>query len=404
MDKCSFCGRTKKEATLLIAGLEGHICDQCIEQAHNIMLEELGSKSSFSLDSLKLRKPDEIKKFLDQYVIGQDRAKKILSVAVYNHYKRLVQKADSDDVEIEKSNIILVGETGTGKTLLARTIARMLHVPFTIVDATVLTEAGYVGEDIESLLTRLLQNADYDVKAAEKGIVFIDELDKIARKGDNPSITRDVSGEGVQQGLLKLLEGSVVNVPPQGGRKHPEQKMIPVDTRNILFICGGAFEGIEKKIAHRLNTTVVGYTASRSRDSYDKDDLLKYIAPQDLRSYGLIPEIIGRLPVLTHLSPLERKALRAILTEPKNAITKQYIKLFAMDGIELTFTDEALDYIVDKAVEFRLGARGLRAICEAIMMDAMFELPSGDTKEFTVTPDYAAHKLERVDMKVLKAS
>jgi ATP-dependent Clp protease ATP-binding subunit ClpX len=404
MDKCSFCGRTKKEATLLIAGLEGHICDQCIEQAHNIMLEELGSKSSFSLDSLKLRKPDEIKKFLDQYVIGQDRAKKILSVAVYNHYKRLVQKADSDDVEIEKSNIILVGETGTGKTLLARTIARMLHVPFTIVDATVLTEAGYVGEDIESLLTRLLQNADYDVKAAEKGIVFIDELDKIARKGDNPSITRDVSGEGVQQGLLKLLEGSVVNVPPQGGRKHPEQKMIPVDTRNILFICGGAFEGIEKKIAHRLNTTVVGYTASRSRDSYDKDDLLKYIAPQDLRSYGLIPEIIGRLPVLTHLSPLDRKALRAILTEPKNAITKQYIKLFAMDGIELTFTDEALDYIVDKAVEFRLGARGLRAICEAIMMDAMFELPSGDTKEFTVTPDYAAHKLERVDMKVLKAS
>jgi ATP-dependent Clp protease ATP-binding subunit ClpX len=368
------------------------------------MVEELGGKSSFNLDGIKLRKPDEIKKFLDQYVIGQDRAKKILSVAVYNHYKRLMQKADSDDVEIEKSNIILVGETGTGKTLLARTIARMLHVPFTIVDATVLTEAGYVGEDIESLLTRLLQNADYDVKAAEKGIVFIDELDKIARKGDNPSITRDVSGEGVQQGLLKLLEGSVVNVPPQGGRKHPEQKMIPVDTRNILFICGGAFEGIEKKIAHRLNTTVVGYTASRSRDHYDKDDLLKYIAPQDLRAYGLIPEIIGRLPVLTHLSPLDRKALRAILTEPKNAITKQYVKLFAMDGIELTFTPEALDYIVDKAVEFRLGARGLRAICEAIMMDAMFELPSGDVKEFTVTTEYAAHKLDRVDMKVLKAS
>ena len=404
MDKCSFCGRTKKEANLLIAGLEGHICDHCIEQAHNIMVEELGGKSSFNLDGIKLRKPDEIKKFLDQYVIGQDRAKKILSVAVYNHYKRLMQKADSDDVEIEKSNIILVGETGTGKTLLARTIARMLHVPFTIVDATVLTEAGYVGEDIESLLTRLLQNADYDVKAAEKGIVFIDELDKIARKGDNPSITRDVSGEGVQQGLLKLLEGAVVNVPPQGGRKHPEQKMIPVDTRNILFICGGAFEGIEKKIAHRLNTTVVGYTASRSRDHYDKDDLLKYIAPQDLRAYGLIPEIIGRLPVLTHLSPLDRKALRAILTEPKNAITKQYVKLFAMDGIELTFTPEALDYIVDKAVEFRLGARGLRAICEAIMMDAMFELPSGDVKEFTVTTEYAAHKLDRVDMKVLKAS
>jgi len=404
MDKCSFCGRTKKEANLLIAGLEGHICDHCIKQAHNIMTEELGSKSSFSLDSISLRKPEEIKKFLDQYVIGQDKAKKILSVAVYNHYKRLMQKADSDDVEIEKSNIVLVGETGTGKTLLARTIARMLHVPFTIVDATVLTEAGYVGEDIESLLTRLLQNADYDVKAAEKGIVFIDELDKIARKGDNPSITRDVSGEGVQQGLLKLLEGSIVNVPPQGGRKHPEQKMIPVDTKNILFICGGAFEGIEKKIAHRLNTTVVGYTASRSRDRYDKDDLLKYIAPQDLRAYGLIPEIIGRLPVLTHLSPLDAKALRAILTDPKNAITKQYIKLFAMDGIELTFTPESLDYIVEKSVEFKLGARGLRAICEAIMMDAMFELPSGDTKEFTVTPEYAAHKLERVDMKVLKAS
>ena len=368
------------------------------------MSEELGSKSSFNLDSIKLRKPAEIKSFLDQYVIGQDKAKKILSVAVYNHYKRLMQRADSDDVEIEKSNIVLVGETGTGKTLLARTIARMLNVPFTIVDATVLTEAGYVGEDIESLLTRLLQNADYDVKAAEKGIVFIDELDKIARKGDNPSITRDVSGEGVQQGLLKLLEGAIVNVPPQGGRKHPEQKMIPVDTKNILFICGGAFEGIEKKIAHRLNTTVVGYTASRSRDHYDKEDLLKYIAPQDLRAYGLIPEIIGRLPVLTHLSPLDAKALRAILTDPKNAITKQYIKLFAMDGIELTFTPESLDYIVDKAVEFRLGARGLRAICEAIMMDAMFELPSGDTKEFTVTPDYASRKLERVDMKILKAS
>lgn len=404
MDKCSFCGRTKKEANLLIAGLEGHICDHCIEQAHNIMVEELGGKSNFNLDGIKLRKPEEIKKFLDQHVIGQDKAKKILSVAVYNHYKRLMQKADSDDVEIEKSNIILVGETGTGKTLLARTIARMLHVPFTIVDATVLTEAGYVGEDIESLLTRLLQNADYDVKAAEKGIVFIDEIDKIARKGDNPSITRDVSGEGVQQGLLKLLEGSVVNVPPQGGRKHPEQKMIPVDTRNILFICGGAFEGIEKKIAHRLNTTVVGYTASRSRDRYDKDDLLKYISPQDLRAYGLIPEIVGRLPVLTHLSPLDPKALRAILTDPKNAITKQYVKLFAMDNIELNFTPEALDYIVDKAVEFRLGARGLRAICEAIMMDAMFELPSAEAKEFTVTTEYAAHKLERVDMKVLKAS
>jgi ATP-dependent Clp protease ATP-binding subunit ClpX len=404
MDKCSFCGRTKKEANLLIAGLEGHICDHCIEQAHNIMSEELGSKSNFSLESIKLRKPEEIKKFLDQYVIGQEKAKKILSVAVYNHYKRLMQRSDSEDVEIEKSNIILVGETGTGKTLLARTIARMLNVPFTIVDATVLTEAGYVGEDIESLLTRLLQNADYDVKAAEKGIVFIDELDKIARKGDNPSITRDVSGEGVQQGLLKLLEGSVVNVPPQGGRKHPEQKMIPVDTKNILFICGGAFEGIEKKIANRLNTTVVGYTASHSRDRYDRNDLLKYIAPQDLRAYGLIPEIIGRLPVLTHLSPLDREALRAILTEPKNAITKQYIKLFAMDDITLTFTPESLDYIVDKAVEFKLGARGLRAICETIMMDAMFELPSQELKEFEVTTEYAAHKLERVDMKILKVS
>ncbi len=404
MDKCSFCGRTKKEANLLIAGLEGHICDHCIEQAHNIMIEELGNKSNFNIDSIHLRKPEEIKSFLDQYVIGQDHAKKVLSVAVYNHYKRLMQKTDSDDVEIEKSNIILVGETGTGKTLLARTIARMLHVPFTIVDATVLTEAGYVGEDIESLLTRLLQNADYDVKAAEKGIVFIDEIDKIARKGDNPSITRDVSGEGVQQGLLKLLEGSIVNVPPQGGRKHPEQKMIPVDTKNILFICGGAFEGIEKKIAQRLNTTVVGYNASRSRDLFDKNDLLQYIAPQDLRSYGLIPEIIGRLPVLTYLSPLNRKALRAILTEPKNSITKQYIKLFAMDGITLSFTEGALDYVVDKAVEFKLGARGLRAICEAIMIDAMFELPSKEIKEFVVDTDYAEHKLGRVDMKVLKAS
>ncbi len=404
MDKCSFCGRTKKEANILIAGLDGHICDHCIEQAHNIMVEEMGSKSGFSVDEINLLKPAEIKEFLDQYVIGQHDAKKILAVAVYNHYKRLMQKPENDDVEVEKSNIILVGETGTGKTLLARTIAKMLHVPFTIVDATVLTEAGYVGEDIESLLTRLLQNADYDVKAAERGIVFIDEIDKIARKGDNPSITRDVSGEGVQQGLLKLLEGSVVNVPPQGGRKHPEQKMIPVDTKNILFICGGAFDGIEKKIALRLNTQVVGYGASKNRERVDKGNLIQYIAPQDLRSYGMIPEIVGRLPVLAHLNPLDRKALRAILTDPKNAITKQYIKLFDMDGIKLTFSDEALDYIVDKAVEFKLGARGLRAICESIMIDAMFELPSTDEKEFVVTTSYATKKLERINMKMLKSA
>ncbi|HCI55465.1 MAG TPA: ATP-dependent Clp protease ATP-binding subunit ClpX [Bacteroidales bacterium] len=404
MDRCSFCGRTKKEANILVAGLEGHICDHCIEQAYSIMTEELGPRHSSSFDSINLLKPAEIKSFLDQYVIGQERAKKIISVAVYNHYKRLIQKPDDQDIEIEKSNILLVGETGTGKTLLARTIARMLHVPFTIVDATVLTEAGYVGEDVESLLTRLLQNADYDVKAAERGIVFIDEIDKIARKSDNPSITRDVSGEGVQQGLLKLLEGSIVNVPPQGGRKHPEQKMIPVDTKNILFICGGAFEGIEKKIAQRLNTTVVGYGASRTREIIDKDNLLQYIAPQDLKAYGMIPEIIGRLPVIAHLHPLDRHALRSILTEPKNAIIKQYIKLFKMDNIDLTFTDEALDYIVDKAIEFKLGARGLRSICEAIMLDAMFDMPSRNADELTITTDYAKHKLEKIDIKVLKAS
>jgi len=389
---------------MLIAGLEGFICDHCVEQASAIMNEELGTKKNVNLDTINLLKPAEIKNFLDQYVIGQDMAKKIISVAVYNHYKRLMQKPDSDDIEIEKSNIILVGETGTGKTLLARTVAKMLHVPFTIVDATVLTEAGYVGEDIESLLTRLLQNADYDVKAAEKGIVFIDEIDKIARKGDNPSITRDVSGEGVQQGLLKLLEGSIVNVPPQGGRKHPEQKMIPVDTKNILFICGGAFEGIEKKIAQRLNTQIVGYGASKIREKVDKDNLLKYIAPQDLRAYGLIPEIIGRLPVVTHLDPLDRKALRAILTEPKNALVKQYIKLFKMDNIELSFADGVLEYIVDKAIEFKLGARGLRSICEAIMLDAMFEMPSLGKDELNISIDYATLKLERIEMKVLKAS
>ena len=388
----------------MIAGLEGHICDHCIEQAYTIMNEELGIKKSIQFDTINLLKPAEIKKFLDQYVIGQDMAKKIISVAVYNHYKRLMQKPDPDDIEIEKSNIILVGETGTGKTLLARTVAKMLHVPFTIVDATVLTEAGYVGEDVESLLVRLLQNADYDVKAAEKGIVFIDEIDKIARKGDNPSITRDVSGEGVQQGLLKLLEGSIVNVPPQGGRKHPEQKMIPVDTKNILFICGGAFMGIEKKIALRLNTQIVGYGTFKIRDKYDKDNLLKYIAPQDLRAYGMIPEIIGRLPIVTHLDPLDKKALRAILTEPKNALVKQYTKLFLMDNIELKFAEGVLDFIVDKAVEFKLGARGLRSICEAIMLDAMFEMPSIGKDELTITIDYASRKLERIDMTMLKAS
>ena len=405
MDKCSFCGRTKKEANILIAGLEGHICNHCIEQAYGIMNEELGAKKNQQFDTINLLKPAEIKNFLDQYVIGQDMAKKIISVAVYNHYKRLMQKSDPDDIEIEKSNIILVGETGTGKTLLARTVAKMLHVPFTIVDATVLTEAGYVGEDIESLLTRLLQNADYDVKAAEKGIVFIDEIDKIARKeGDNPSITRDVSGEGVQQGLLKLLEGSVVNVPPQGGRKHPEQKMIPVDTKNILFICGGAFVGIEKKIAQRLNTQIVGYGASKNREKVDKDNLLKYVAPQDLRAFGMIPEIVGRLPVVTHLDPLDRKALRAILTEPKNALVKQYVKLFKMDNIDLTFADGVLDFIVDKAVEFKLGARGLRSICETIMLDAMFEMPSLGKDELVITLDYASSRLQRIDMKVLRAS
>ena len=360
--------------------------------------------SSFSLDGMKLMKPLEIKQFLDQYVIGQDQAKKILSVAVYNHYKRLAQRIDEDETEIEKSNIILVGETGTGKTLLARTIARMLHVPFTIVDATVLTEAGYVGEDIESLLTRLLQAADYNVESAERGIVFIDEIDKIARKGDNPSITRDVSGEGVQQGLLKLLEGSVVNVPPQGGRKHPEQKMIPVNTKNILFICGGAFDGIERKIAQRLNTKVIGYGAAKEADRIDRENLLQYISPQDLRSFGMIPEIIGRLPVLAHLDPLNRDTLRKILTEPKNSIIRQYIKLFELDDTELVFEEEALEYIVDKAVEFKLGARGLRSICESIMIDAMFHSPSEKTEKLVIDEEYAKGKLDRSSLSRLKAS
>lgn len=406
MDRCSFCGREKRDTNLLIAGISGHICDNCIEQAYDIVQEELKKTGDFDINSIQLIKPSEIKKFLDDYVIGQDQAKKYLSVAVYNHYKRLMyHNRKEEEVEIEKSNIILVGETGTGKTLLARTIARLLNVPFTIVDATVLTEAGYVGEDIESILTRLLQVADYNVEAAEKGIVFIDEIDKIARKSDNPSITRDVSGEGVQQGLLKLLEGSVINVPPQGGRKHPDQKMIPVDTKNILFICGGAFDGIERKIGQRLNTRVVGYTAAKKNEIIDRENLLQYIAPQDLKTYGMIPEIIGRLPVLTYLHPLDRRALRQILTEPKNSIIKQYIKLFEMDGIKLVFKESVLDYIVDKAIEFKLGARGLRSICEAIMIDAMFELPyEGEKEEIIITKKYAVEKLDRQDINRLKVA
>ncbi len=402
--KCSFCGRTEDEVGFLITGMNGNICDDCTRQAHEIVEEAIHQtqKAKGGTDLGELPKPKDIKEFLDQYVIGQDDAKRYLSVAVYNHYKRLVQKVTKDDVEIEKSNIIMVGSTGTGKTLLARTIARLLKVPFTIVDATVLTEAGYVGEDIESLLTRLLQAADYKVEEAERGIVFIDEIDKIARKGDNPSITRDVSGEGVQQGLLKLLEGSVVNVPPQGGRKHPDQKMIPVNTKNILFICGGAFEGIERKIAQRLNTHVVGYSAAKNVVQIDRGNLMQYIAPQDLRAFGLIPEIIGRLPILTYLNPLDRTALRNILTEPKNSIVKQYIKLFEMDGVKLTFQPEVYEYIVDKAVEYKLGARGLRSIVETIMMDVMFEIPSEKAKTYEVTLEFAKKQMGKANMSRLQ--
>ncbi|MCC8142611.1 MAG: ATP-dependent Clp protease ATP-binding subunit ClpX [Tannerellaceae bacterium] len=402
-DTCTFCGRNGRDVGFLINGISGAICDDCAQQAYEIVKEQQPAKgSSFSLNQKDLPKPEDIKKFLDQYVIGQDDAKRYLSVSVYNHYKRLLQKVTTDDVEIEKSNIIMVGATGTGKTLLARTIAKLLHVPFSIADATVLTEAGYVGEDIESILTRLLQAADYDVEAAQRGIVFIDELDKIARKSDNPSITRDVSGEGVQQGLLKLLEGSIVNVPPQGGRKHPDQKMIAVDTKNILFICGGAFDGIEKKIAQRLNTRVVGYSATKEKASVDRNNLLKYITPTDLKSFGLIPEIIGRLPILTYLNPLDRDTLRNILTEPKNSIIKQYKKLFEMDGISLTFDEEVYGYIVDKAMAFKLGARGLRSIVEAIMMDAMYCMPSKDKKELHVTVEYAKNKFEKSDVNRLQ--